>query len=377
MEILTSFNCNRAVKVRETVVPEVVYKFEPRGYKERGAGLYDNVYHVLTNESTGEVVKINVDATAIMKQYEVVEFNGKRHLADLYQAAINAHQWSSHDPERAARVEIHGYEDELNSDIEKIPAEYQDEYCTKFLQWVADILSKESRVASSFVTGPANFNVRRNEKANNSYHKACSDFAEWREKRIKAIERAIEREKPEEQRIEERWATVCAGLDETAKNIKEIDENNAPYHRALFVNSLYGKAETLAKNGEKALLDRYVERIKEWNEKLKKPLFTSRHKFWQLQELCEKKIARTEALAGRENVEIKKDGYTIVKNFAADRLQIIFDGKPDRETISNLKSNGFRWSPSNMAWQRQLTINSYYSASRVVDVSYEELRAAK
>ena len=101
MEILTSFNCNRAVKVRETVVPEVIYKFEPRGYKERGAGLYDNVYHVLTNESTGEVVKINVDATAIMKQYEVVEFNGKRHLADLYQAAINAHQWSSHDPERA------------------------------------------------------------------------------------------------------------------------------------------------------------------------------------------------------------------------------------------------------------------------------------
>ena len=97
----------------------------------------------------------------------------------------------------------------------------------------------------------------------------------------------------------------------------------------------------------------------------------------KLQELCEKKIARTEELAGRENVEIKKDGYTIVKNFAADRLQIIFDGKPDRETISKLKSNGFRWSPSNMAWQRQLTINSYYSASRVVDVSYEELRAAK
>lgn len=377
MEILTFMNSHRAVRVRETVVPEVVYKFEPRAATERGTGMYGRVFHVLTNETTGEVIKIRVDATSVLKMYEVVEFNGKRHLGDLYQTAINAHSWSSQDPERVARLEMVGYEEQLNSDMEKIPEEFQEEYYAKFHSWVAEILAKESRVASAFVTGPAKFNFARNEKAINAHRKACEDFDAWREKRIKAIHKAIENAKPEEQRNEERWASIRAEIDRTAENIIDIDVNNAPYRRALFVNSIYNKAETLARNGDKEMLDRYVEHVKEWNTKVKKPLVTSRHKFWQLQELCDKYIARKEERAGRENVTIEKDGYTIVKNFADDRLQIIYDGKPDRTTISNLKSNGFRWSPSNMAWQRQLTSNAYYAAARVVDVTVDELRNAK
>lgn len=377
MEILTFMNSHRAVRVRETVVPEVVYKFEPRAFTERGTGMYDRVYHVLTNETTGEKIKISVEAASVLKMYEVVEFNGKHHLGDLYQTAINAHNWSSHGPERVARLEMVGYEEQLNSDMEQIPEEFHEEYYTKFHSWVAEILAKESRVASAFVTGPAKFNSARNEKANNAYRKACEDFEAWREKRIKTIHKAIENAKPEEQRNKERWASIRAEIDRTAENIIDIDMNNAPYHRALFVNSLYNKAETLARNGDKEMLDRYVEYVKEWNTKVKKPLVTSRHKFWKLHELCDKYISRKEERAGRENVEIEKDGYTIVKNFADDRLQIIYDGKPDRTTISNLKSNGFRWSPSNMAWQRQLTSNAYYAAARVVDVTVEELRNAK
>lgn len=377
MEILTFMNSHRAVRVRETALPEVVYKFEPRSATERGTGMYDRVFHVLTNETTGEVVKIGVDATSVLKMYEVVEFNGKRHLGDLYQSSINAHSWSSQDPERVARLEMVGYEEQLNSDMEKIPEEFQEEYYTKFHSWVAEILAKESRVASAFVTGPAKFNSARNEKANNVYRKACEDFDAWREKRIKAIHKSIENAKTEEQRNEERWASIRAEIDRTVENIIDIDVNNAPYHRALFVNSIYNKAETLARNGDKEMLYRYVEHVKEWNTKVKKPLVTSRHKFWKLNELCDKCIARNEERAGRENITIKRDGYSIVKNFADDRLQIIYDGKPDRTTISNLKSNGFRWSPSNMAWQRQLTSNAYYAAARVVDVTVDELRNAK
>lgn len=36
-------------------------------------------------------------------------------------------------------------------------------------------------------------------------------------------------------------------------------------------------------------------------------------------------------------------------------MQILFPGKPSSEIISYLKSNGFRWSPFNKAWQRQNT----------------------
>lgn len=40
------------------------------------------------------------------------------------------------------------------------------------------------------------------------------------------------------------------------------------------------------------------------------------------------------------------------------RLQLVFDGKPEDGTRERLKANGFRWSPKNGAWQRQLTDNA-------------------
>lgn len=48
----------------------------------------------------------------------------------------------------------------------------------------------------------------------------------------------------------------------------------------------------------------------------------------------------------------------LVENGDAMRLQLFFDGKPEGDTRSVLKKNGFRWSPKNGAWQRQLTDNA-------------------
>jgi hypothetical protein len=48
------------------------------------------------------------------------------------------------------------------------------------------------------------------------------------------------------------------------------------------------------------------------------------------------------------------------------RLQLLFDGKPDEKTRSVLKSNGFKWAPSQNAWQRQLTENAKYSLQRII-----------
>ena len=47
------------------------------------------------------------------------------------------------------------------------------------------------------------------------------------------------------------------------------------------------------------------------------------------------------------------------------RIQFIFDGKPDENVRNILKSEGFRWAPSQGAWQRQLTRNGQWSAERV------------
>lgn len=65
----------------------------------------------------------------------------------------------------------------------------------------------------------------------------------------------------------------------------------------------------------------------------------------------------------------KFDGGEIVRNLEADRLQILFDEKPDEATRAALKSNGFRWSPRYNAWQRQLTRNAEIAARRVLGLA--------
>jgi len=52
-------------------------------------------------------------------------------------------------------------------------------------------------------------------------------------------------------------------------------------------------------------------------------------------------------------------------NEGENRLQLFFDEKPDEEQRRELKSGGFRWAPSQGAWQRQLTKNAIYAADRI------------
>lgn len=60
-------------------------------------------------------------------------------------------------------------------------------------------------------------------------------------------------------------------------------------------------------------------------------------------------------------------GFEVERNTDINRLQLKFPGKPDASVRDVLKSNGFRWSPREGAWQRQLTGNAEYSLKRVME----------
>jgi len=62
------------------------------------------------------------------------------------------------------------------------------------------------------------------------------------------------------------------------------------------------------------------------------------------------------------------DGFQLIRNAAENRLQIIFDEIPDPDMREKLKSNGFRWSPRNKAWQRQLTENAERAARSILGI---------
>lgn len=58
-------------------------------------------------------------------------------------------------------------------------------------------------------------------------------------------------------------------------------------------------------------------------------------------------------------------GGEVVINTELNRLQIVLDDRPGDDMKQALKSHGFRWAPSQGAWQRQLTDNAIYAAKAV------------
>ena len=65
---------------------------------------------------------------------------------------------------------------------------------------------------------------------------------------------------------------------------------------------------------------------------------------------------------------IRDDSGKVVANAENNRLQIFFDEIPSSELRQELKGRGFRWARSEGAWQRQLTDNAIYSASRITAI---------
>lgn len=59
------------------------------------------------------------------------------------------------------------------------------------------------------------------------------------------------------------------------------------------------------------------------------------------------------------------DGGRVEANMEKNRLQIFFDAIPGEDVRKELKGWGFRWARSEGAWQRQLTDNAIYAASRI------------
>ena len=74
--------------------------------------------------------------------------------------------------------------------------------------------------------------------------------------------------------------------------------------------------------------------------------------------------AAAEAAGGEEKRTAYQGLCEVVENFEENRLQIVFEGKPDAAIRAELKSNGFRWAPSQGAWQRQLNNGARYAATR-------------
>jgi hypothetical protein len=85
----------------------------------------------------------------------------------------------------------------------------------------------------------------------------------------------------------------------------------------------------------------------------------------RIEQLEAQELAAAKASSGDSATSYDFDGGTIDLDYGDDRIRVNFDSKPDSDMIAKLKQNGFKWSPTNMAWQRQLTDNAIYAVNRL------------
>lgn len=79
----------------------------------------------------------------------------------------------------------------------------------------------------------------------------------------------------------------------------------------------------------------------------------------------QKRIKQLEAARAAEPKDESFEGVCdLVENVDENRIQLKFEGKPSDEVRKLLKSYGFRWAPSQGAWQRQLNNAGRYAASQ-------------
>ena len=78
---------------------------------------------------------------------------------------------------------------------------------------------------------------------------------------------------------------------------------------------------------------------------------------------------RLKALEKAQDLEDRTTDYawgSVRENKESNRIQFLFNGKPDEKTRQLMKANGFRWAPSESAWQRQRTANAVYAAREII-----------
>lgn len=232
-----------------------------------------------------------------------------------------------------------------------------------YLKRLSAYLSSHSRVASTMITGGSNFPVRRNQKRSDSADRRLNELLEyqaWSERRIvKALKRMdapVDRLEDLSRQLEDR-ESLQERMRETNKIIKakkgSFDDK---------VSQLVER-ELLTETQARALLEPdYAGRLGFADYALTNNSASIR----RIKAEIEKEEQKRQHAATTPLLEYMVGSVRVLENAEEDRLQVFFESKPDEAMRSSLKKYGFRWSPTQGAWQRQLTDNARYAAKQVL-----------
>lgn len=281
--------------------------------------------------------------------------------------ANDMNSMSSYESGRATRI----YESEVNEVYEiverikdKKPELFEkaekmaERYSRKLAEYYNDYYRNEASCPSILISGGGNFPVRKKERQNSRRNTLIAEYKALEEYRDK-IGRLLTQEQPilsDDERAVEMLENKLENLEKVQEKMKKV-------------NAYYRKNKTVDCCPE--LTDEEIEQLKiemtnRWHYE-DKPYMS-----WALSNnnanirATKARLEKLKSVKESGNSESDNEFFKVVENAEIMRLQIFFDEKPDENVRSILKSNGFRWSPRNGCWQRQLTDNAKYSLRRIM-----------
>jgi hypothetical protein len=290
----------------------------------------------------------------------------------------------SHYPERRAAIELSDLAARMAGVFAKIAdiatqsdlisAEHEAErFARRHVELTRRMWAMESRCMSWFIVGPANFPTARNQKRQNSADKASAAIREHIKATLSSVRRnAWPHGAPGE-------AIRMSNPDAPALIRAEIAKLQTTHEKMKAANAAIRSAkttdqETLANAIREATgLPRTVCAQLAVPDCMGVRGFASFNLTNGLAEIrrLEGRLQALEANHARGMVETSHNTnegeLQIIENPNAGRIQLIFPGKPEAKTRDILKANGFRWAPSEGAWQRHLNNAGRYAARQVLD----------
>lgn len=248
---------------------------------------------------------------------------------------------------------------------EKKPDEAERAYrlAERYSKKMAEYYNKESSIGmmcpSVMISGAGNFPVKKKERQVAAWQRN-HEFYQYVQGILGKIENIMygrEVIKSDDERAIEK-------LEEKLEDLKAMQEHMKMVNKAIRMKDTEAGNDVLREMGYSE------ENIKE----LRKPDYRGITGYPSFQltnnnaniHRIEGRIKKLKEVKERGDRMAEYELFKVVENAEIMRLQIFFDDKPDSDTREILKKNGFRWAPSQGAWQRQLTDNAKYSLKRVI-----------
>lgn len=269
----------------------------------------------------------------------------------------------------------------LNERQSEIMQEREDGWREMVASQYSDRASFEANNVSWVVAGPANYNSKRYLKRLDAMENRFSDMEAKKSRYLKNTEDMLIKAMTSEQQIaywrnglNKHGETIASDdplavekMEAHIEHLKEIFEMHRKWNQSIRRTGGASQCEGMS-DALKAEIDAHIKRNPYFNRKY---FFTDnerediKNKIRRLEKL--KKAHETAMEQAEKGVcpELSTDGLRLVVDAAISRVQLLFENKPDDDTRAKLKANGFRWSPSNGAWQRMNTPNGIAVAKRI------------